>query len=94
MLKDNVDFNAKSNFVQWHYHGTSRSLIQFRTQDDDGTPFPLVDISQAVRSSGKSKKLSPLPPEYTTVKDQFFSRGKTEKLWAPMYNIVFDSDFL
>ena len=29
MLKDNIDLNSKSNFVQWHYQGTSRSMIQF-----------------------------------------------------------------
>ena len=91
MLKDNIDFNSKSNFIQWHYHGTSRSLIQFRTHSEDGTPFELVDISQPVRSSVKSKKLSPLPSEYTTVKDQFRSRSKTEKLWATMCNIVLDA---
>ena len=29
MLKDNIDLNSKSNFVQLHYQGTSRSMIQF-----------------------------------------------------------------
>ena len=58
-------------------------------------PFELVDIRQPVRSSVKSKKLSPLPSEYTTVKDQFRRKNKTEKLWAPMCNLVFEdiSDF-
>ena len=27
MLKDNIDLNSKSNFVQLHYQGTSRSMI-------------------------------------------------------------------
>ena len=29
MLKDNIDLNSKSSFVQLHYQGTSRSMIQF-----------------------------------------------------------------
>ena len=89
MLKDTIYFNSKSNFIQWHYHGTSRSLIQFRSHGVEGEPFSKVDISQPVRTSKKSKKLSPLPTEYTTVKDQFRKRGTTENLWAPVCTIVF-----
>ena len=71
MLKDNIDLNSKSNFIQWHYHGTSRSMIQFKTNENEGTPFQKVDIAKAVQLSNKSKKLSLLPSEYTTVKDLF-----------------------
>ena len=39
MLKDNIDLNSKSNFIQWHYHETSRSMIQFKTNENEGTPF-------------------------------------------------------
>ena len=89
MLKDNIDMNSKSNFIQWHYHGTSRSIIQFRTHENRGEPFPKVDVSKSVESAKKSKKLSPLPSEYTTVIDQFRDRTKKEKLWAPMCNVNF-----
>ena len=36
MLKDNIDLNSKSNFIQWYYHGTSRSMIQFKTNENEG----------------------------------------------------------
>ena len=78
MLKDNIDLNSISHFIQWHYHGTSRSMIQFKTNENEGTPFQKVDISKAVQSSNKSKKLSPLPSEYTAVKDLFRDRTKND----------------
>ena len=80
MLKDNIDLNSKSNFIRWHYHGTSRPMIQFKSNENEGTPFQKVDISKAVQSFNKSKKLSPLPSEYTTVKDLFRDRTKNEIL--------------
>ena len=89
MLKDNIELSSKSNFIPWHYHGTSRSMIQFKTNENEGTPFQKVDISKAVQSSNKSKKLSPLPSEYTTVKDLFQDRTKNEKLWGPLCNVHF-----
>ena len=48
MLKDNIDLNSKSNFMQWHYHGTSRFMIQFKIDENEGTPFQKVDISEAM----------------------------------------------
>ena len=46
-------------------------MIQFKTNENEGAPFQKVDISLAVQSSNKSKKLSPLPSEYTTVNTFF-----------------------
>ena len=46
-------------------------MIQFKPYKNEGTPFQKVDISKAVQSSNKSKKLAPLLSEYTTVKDLF-----------------------
>ena len=46
ILKDNIDLNSKSNLIQWHYHGTSRSMIQFKTNENEGTHFQKVDISK------------------------------------------------
>ena len=80
MLKDNIDLNSKSNFIRWHYHGTSHPMIQFKTSENEGTPFQKIDISKAVQSSSKSKKLFPLSSEYTTVKDLFRDRTKNEIL--------------
>ena len=80
MLKDNIDLNSKSNFIRWHYHGTSRPMIQFKTNENEGTPFQKIDISKAVQSFNKSKKLFPIQSEYTTVKDLFRDRTKNEIL--------------
>ena len=89
MLKDNIDLNLKSSFIQMHYHGTSCSVIQFKTNENEEVPFQKVDISKTVQSSNKSKKLSPLPSEYTIVKDLFLDRTKNEKPWAPLSNVNF-----
>ena len=64
-------------------------MIQFKTNENEGTPFEKTDISKAVQSSKKSKKLSSLPSEYITVKDLFRDRTKNEKLWAPLCNVKF-----
>ena len=48
MLKDNIDLNSKRNFIQWHLHETSRSMIQFKTNQNEGTDFQKNDISKAV----------------------------------------------
>ena len=48
MLKDNIDLNSKRNFIQWHFHETSRSMIQFKTNQNEGTDFQKNDISKAV----------------------------------------------
>ena len=42
-----------------------------------------------MQSSHKYKELSPLPSEYTAVKDLFRHRPKSEKLWAPLCNVNF-----
>ena len=89
MVKDNTDLNLKSSFIQRHYHGTSRPMIQFKVNENEEMPFQKVDISKTVQSSNKSKKLSPLPSEYTTVKDLFRDRTKNEKPWAPLSNVNF-----
>ena len=89
MLKDNIELNSKSNFIQWDYHETILSMIQFKINENEGTPFQKVDISKAVQSSNKSKKLSPLPSEYITVKDLFRGKSKNEKLWSPLRNVNF-----
>ena len=44
-----IDLNSKSNFIQWHYPGTTRYMIQFKTSENEGTPFQKVDISKAVQ---------------------------------------------
>ena len=64
-------------------------MIQFKSNENEWTPFQIVDISKAVESSKKSKKLSPLPSEYTSEKDLFRDSGKSEKLWAALCNVNF-----
>ena len=48
ILKDNNDVNSKSDFIQWNYHETSHSMIQFKTEENEGTTFQKLDISKAV----------------------------------------------
>ena len=64
-------------------------MIQFKSNENEWTPFQIVDISKVVESSKKSKKLSPLPSEYTSEKDLFRDSGKSEKLWAALCNVNF-----
>ena len=48
ILKDNNDVNSKSGFIKWNYHETSHSMIQFKTEENEGTTFQKLDISKAV----------------------------------------------
>ena len=86
MLKENIDVDARSNFVSSHYHGTSISIIQFVSEDNTGLDFPEVDMSQDI--SLKSKRLSPLPQEYINVKKLFAEKSSTKsELLAPLCSI-------
>ena len=90
-LKDNVDVNPKANFVKSSYHGTSSSMIQFVTDTEKGEPFPHNEFKDNITS--KSKKLMPLPPEYTTVENKY-TTNKSKQLWAPKdQNFVDIDDF-
>ena len=40
LVKDNLDQNTRSTFVNAHYHGTSISILQFPTKDKPGTSLP------------------------------------------------------
>ena len=79
-LKDNIDVNPKANFAKSSYHGTSSSMIQFVTKNESGIDFPNVPFEN---QTTKSKKLTPLPPEYTTVENSYDARGKSAMIWAP-----------
>ena len=61
-VKDNIDKNASANLIKSHYHGTSISLLQFPINGQLGDELDRVDF---VDISHGSKKLSPLPAEYT-----------------------------
>ena len=92
-MKDNIDVNTRSNFVSYHYHGTSISIIQFVTEDNTCLDFPEVDISQDV--SLRSKRLSPLPKEYINAKKLSAEKSSTRsELWAPLcsINVSIDND--
>ena len=94
LLKDNIDVNARSNFISSHYHGTSISIIQFMTEENEGIEFPEVDISADVHP--KSKKLSPLPQEYINVQKLFAEKSNTSsELCAPLccVNVSYDIEF-
>ena len=89
LLKDNIDLNARSNFVSSHYHGTSISSIQFVTEHNTGLDFLEVDILQDV--SLKSKRSSQLPQEYINVKKLFEEIVKSDP-WAPLCSITVSID--
>ena len=61
-VMDNIDKNALANLIKSHYHGTSISLLQFPIDGQLGDELDRVDF---VDVSNSSKKLSPLPAEYT-----------------------------
>ena len=79
-LKDNIDVNPKANFNKSSYHGTSSCMIPFRATNDEGQEFPPIPSTGNI--SQDSKKLVPLPAEYTSVKDLYPAQFKNE-LWAP-----------
>ena len=54
LIKDKIDVNAKSNFIQ---HGASMSIVQFVTEEEKGIDFPEINISKP--SSSQPKKLLP-----------------------------------
>ena len=45
----NFDISASSNFVHSHYHGTSQSVVQFKTNGSTGTPFNYLDVSKMLQ---------------------------------------------
>ena len=65
LVKDNIDKNAKANLVKSHYHGTSIYLLQFPHDEEQGGK---LDGAGFIDVSFDSKKLSPLPAEYTEPK--------------------------
>ena len=78
-LKDNIDVNLKANFNKSSYHGTSSSIAQSRNTQDDGKDFAPTPFTDKVTK--ESKKLAPLPSEYTSVKNVYPAKFNAE-LWA------------
>ena len=79
-LKDNIDVNPKANFNKSSYHGTSSSIVQSCNTKDDDEDFPPTPFTDKVTK--ESEKPSPLPFEYTSVKNIYPAKFNTE-LWAP-----------
>ena len=61
LVKDNIDKNASSNLIKYHYHGASISLVQFPEWENQGEILNNFDYIDSVH---KFKKVSPLPAEY------------------------------
>ena len=90
-LKDNVDVNPKANFAKSSYHGTSSSMIQFATDEDNGEDFPHSKFEN--KAAKGSKKLKPLPPDYSTVENRYSTKTKSAQIWAqkaPNYKDIAD----
>ena len=82
MLKDNIDVNAKSNFVKSHFHGTSVSVVQWLCDDDHGTDFSEIELQDEL--TFPPKKLTLLPIEYSHVKHLLNKSSRPDgKLWDP-----------
>ena len=77
MLKDNIDINARLNFTNSYYCGTSILIIPLVTEDNTDLDFWKVDILQDV--SLKSRRLLPLPQEYINVKKLLPEESSTKK---------------
>ena len=90
-LKDNIDVNPKANFNKSSYHGTSSSLIQFRHNADQGEEFPPAQCPEKVNS--ESKKLAPLPSDYTSVKKVYPAKFNTELYASPSPDHVSPTEF-
>ena len=90
-LKDNIDVNPKANFNKSSYHGTSSSIIQFRQSKDDGEEFPPAQFPEKVNR--ESKKLAPLPSEYTSVKNVYPAKFNTELHAPPSPDHVSPTEF-
>ena len=92
LVKDNIDKNARSTFAQSHYHGISISILQFPTSSNSGHSLPQPQEPEILTSS---KKLLPLPKEYTYVKPLPFIPGQSldSDLYAKPVNnsFVFDT---
>ena len=69
MMKDNINMNARSTFVNSHYHGTSLSVVQSPTIENSG--INLENSTQNKQNKKNSKKLSPLAAEYINIKKLF-----------------------
>ena len=66
----------KANFNKTSYHGTSSSIVQFRNTKDHGEDFLPTPFTDKVTK--ESKKLAPLPSEYTSVKNVYPAKYNTE----------------
>lgn len=82
MAKDNIDVNAKSNFVTSHFHGTSTTIVQHITCENRGQHLPEPEMSSS-STLGKSRKLAPLPEKYSKVQD-ILPHTKDDVIRAPL----------
>ena len=90
-LKDNIDVNPKANFNKSSYHGTSSSVVQFRHTKDDGEKFPPTQFPEKV--SRESKKLAPLPSDYTSVTNVYPAKFNTDLYAPPSLDHVSPTEF-
>ena len=81
--KDNVDKNARSNFVTSLFHGTSITILQHKKESNHGESLPPVQTSSEHLQS-KSRKLPPLPEEYSQLQSFCLTR-KIIKLFGLHY---------
>ena len=82
LVKDNIDKNATANLVSSHFHGTGISLLHLE-YENQGERLTTIDFSD---SSHQSKKLAPLPAEYSKPSKIYCSE---EDYYAPLCNYNF-----
>ena len=89
MLKDNIDINARLNFTNSYYCGTSILIIPFVTEDNTGLDFWKVDILQDV----SPEDYYHFPRNISMLRSCFQRRvALKSELWAPLYSININID--
>ena len=67
LAKDNLDVNARSNFIKSHFHGTSIAVLQNVTQTSKGQPLSVMQPSTSrISNARQPKKLAQLLEQYAS----------------------------
>ena len=91
LAKDNIDKNSTTTMAKSHYHGRSISVLQFTSSTANGSELPYIETPEIQYCS---KKLSPLPNEFTQVRPIPYQTVRSD-LFAPVCSVnVRDIDMI
>ena len=80
IAKDNIDLNASSTTAKNHYHGTSLSMLNFPSNEDQGIPLKNTSILTGTQTG--SLKVNSMPESYSTI--QKLHLPAINGLYAPL----------